>query len=724
MKRLRVPKTMAAFFLALCMTLALVPISAQAADETITIYHTNDIHGNVEQITGEDNSVQQLGLDRVAQLKKETKNVLLVDAGDFSQGHMFANMAHGKSVIEVMNAAGYDIAALGNHEFDFSIGELDENIGLAKFDVLSANISVKDKSLFPNLANMQPYVMKEVAGKKIVFFSLNTPELNGMVSPKKLKDAGISICTDISKQAKEIVATIQKDVPQADAIIAITHTGYVDETGKESSHQVAEIQGVTAVIDGHDHQLRLGNAAKNVKGTLVVSTGTAMSALGKLELTFEGNKAKVVSSNAFDEAAKLTADKETEAVVQKWNKTFDEIKNKVVFTSEVNLWGGNLDGYTMDGEETKASIARRGETNAGKLMNDARLWKAEAWLKENYDESIYKDFHLTADMPVVCVTGGGSIRGSAKAGDVTLEQLMGVFSFAFENAEDYYVLINPKILYDVIEHGCSIFSGQDTKSGMWEADGSIHGRFPLPGGFSYTYDINKAKSEEYDKDNLTMPKKIGERVQNITLADGTVLDRNDTKTPILLVSREYEVGGGDSHWMLGILNNAPNYGGYMNVPLVATTQENCGDIIIDYVNTVYNGVLPAENYPVRGTLITHVNDPYQSDHFEAKLTMMDGTTALKNTEFTLYVNGKAETVRSDASGLIKVTLQNGPNELRLMGQGIQYDSGSIYLDNYVGLHNAVVGNNPGEIDMLSSVQKDEVAEAVVETLIEDRLEAA
>lgn len=730
MKKTALQKRMLAFVLALLITLGVVPFSAKAADEKITIYHTNDIHGNVEHIVDEEGKeVKQLGLDRVAQLKKNTENALLVDAGDFSQGHMFANLAHGKSVIEVMNTAGYDVAALGNHEFDFSISELDENIGTADFDVLAANISVGDKTKerYANLAEMPLYSVKEVGGKTIAFFAVDTPELNGMVSPKKLKEAGIAIRTDISKVATEIVASIQKDFPNVDAIIAITHTGYVDGAGdgKESAEQVAMVKGVSAVIDGHDHQLRLGDTAKNVNGTLVVSTGTAMTALGKLELTFSGGSVKAVSSNAFDEAKDLEPDSKTAAVIESWNQKFDETKSKVVFSSEVNLWGGNLDGYTMNNEEIKASIARRGETNAGTLMNDARIWKAKEWLKDNYDDGLYADFKLSPDMPVVCVTGGGSVRGSAKAGEITLEQLMGVFSFAFENAEDRYVMITPKTLYDAVEHGCTIFSGQDAASGMLEADGSIHGRFPLPGGFSYEYDISQPKSEEYDKDNMKMPAKIGSRVRSITLADGRVLDREDTKMQILLVTGSYEIGGGDSYWMLGVLNDAANYGGYMNIPLVATPEGNCGDAVIDYVNTVFNGVLPAKNYPVRGELIKRVNDPYKLDSFEAKLTVTDNGSELKNSEFILYVNGESKAVKSDAKGLITVELQNGPNELRLIGTKTKYDSGSIYLDNYAGLHNAVFDNKPGELPLnISSISRVEVADATVERTIEDFEEAA
>lgn len=677
-----------------------------ADDVTVTIYHTNDIHGNVEHIVKESTQeTTQLGLDHVAALKTSTKNALLIDAGDYSQGNMYANLTTGESVIKLMNAAGYDLAALGNHEFDYTIEELDYNISISEFTVLSANIIVSEDmaETYPHLSSLPLYEIKEAGGKKIAFFSLNTPELSGLVNPKKLRESGISIRTDIVAQATEIVTLINSEVPDVDAIVAVTHTGFTEGAVNESSYEVAGVEGVDVVIDGHDHTMRLGDTAKNVNGTLVVSTGTAMKALGKLELNFTSSGLKIVSSNAFDAAKNLEPVKSASEVFEKWNSSISELKSQIVFTSEVNLWGGNVSGYTADGQVEDASIARRGQTNAADLMTDSRIWKAKNWLSDNFDDPNLAEYGITKDIPIVTILGGGSVRGSALAGDITLEDMMRVYSLSFRSG-DSYVLVNPKILYDAVEHGVNIFSGQDARSGMLAADGSIHGRFPQPGGFTYEYDITQPKSGEYDKTNLQVPETFGSRVLSITLDDGTVLDRNDTETLLFMVTSDYEIGGGDGYWMLGALNDAEDYGGYMYVPQIATVEGTRGEEVINYVRAEYGEILPAEDYPVSGhSRITRVNDPYKWETFTSELIVLnEDKSPAGNVEFTVYINSTAEEVVSDAVGRIFLELPNGPNEVRLISETAEFDSGTIYLDNYSGLHNAIVTNNPGEILPLGS----------------------
>ncbi len=690
--------------LSMLLTMALiigsVPVfTVSAAADTVTIYHTNDMHGGIEASFNEDtNEIEKPGLDYVAALHAANPNSLLVDAGDFSQGALFANMAHGLSVVEVMNAAGYDVAALGNHEFDYSVAELESNVGAAEFDVISANVTIDPSfaSQNPNLAAMPRYVVKEAGGRRIAFFSCDTPELNGMVNPATLNAGGVKVRTDISALAAEIVAEIKKDVPDVDAIIAVTHCGYAENSAGETSRDVAMVDGVDAVIDGHDHQLRLGDSAVDVKGTLVVSTGTGLTSLGCLTLDWSSGSLKITSSDAREQAMSMEPVAAVTAVIDRWNAEFDEIRNEVVFYSETNIWGGNIAGLAADGSDITASIARRGETNGGDLIGDARLWKAKNWLAENWSSDAYAELGLTADMPVVALSCGGGVRNSFRAGDVTLGGLMTAYSFSFEDAEDTYVLITPKVMYDMIEHGVNIFISQDPETGFLEADGSIHGRFPQAIGFTYSYDLTQPASGEYDKDKLTMPTVIGSRVQSITLDDGTVLDRNDNETGIMLVTGSYEIGGGDSYWMLGALNNAPDFGGYQFIPEIATPAGNSGDAVIDYVNEVYGGRLPASAYPLASGRIERVNDPYTGSGFTSTVTLTNGGAALADTALAAFVNGERTDVTTDADGVLTLELPNGPSEVRFVSADGSYDTGSYYLDNYCGLVNVVADNAPGE----------------------------
>ncbi|MBQ8994609.1 MAG: 5'-nucleotidase C-terminal domain-containing protein [Oscillospiraceae bacterium] len=687
------------FSIILMITLLVIamPTVVFADTDVVTVYHTNDVHGWVESSYDEDGNLTKLGLEHVAAVHKANPDSILVDAGDFSQGALFANLAHGLSVYEAMNAAGYDVAALGNHEFDWGVAEFEENAKVLEFPVISANIKIEagKENISPILAAMPDYVVKEVNGHKIVFFALDTSQLNGMCSPSTLAAGGIVTRTDLTNVAEEVVAKIKAEVPDYGAIIALTHCGYAENAATETSWDVAQVDGIDVVIDAHDHENRLGDLAKNVNGTLVVSTGTQIQHIGALELTFDGDKlAGIRSYDAGPEAAELEPDAETLSVIQDWTSKFDEIKNQVVFKSEINFWGGNLNGFDANNEPVTASIARRGYTNAGALISDSRIWAAKRWLDEYHDM-----YDIDPNTPIVGIFGGGSVRGSFRAGDVTLGGLMSCYSFSFEDAKDTLVMITPKVLYDAIEHGVNIFQSQDPETGMLTADGSIHGRFPQAGGFSYVYDITQPASSEYDKDNLKMPDTIGTRVLSITLEDGTLLDRNDNETKLILVTGSYEIGGGDSYWMMGVLNDSPNYGGYQYIEEIASPEGNAGDVLVEYVNEVYGGVVPADKYPLMSDRIVRVNDVYTGTSFNSTVTVTtNGEDAIANTAVTVYVDGEPSDFTTDGEGKFTIEgLANGAHEIRILGD--RYDSGSIYLDNYCGLVNPVASSNPGEIPL-------------------------
>ncbi len=115
---------------ALTLTLSSVPFNvfANTVDTVITIYHTNDMHGNVKDLAN------------VKTLKDATKNSLLLDAGDCTQGSALATYTKGEAIVEVMNATSYDAIALGNHEFDFGSQKAIDNMKKAKFSPLAANV--------------------------------------------------------------------------------------------------------------------------------------------------------------------------------------------------------------------------------------------------------------------------------------------------------------------------------------------------------------------------------------------------------------------------------------------------------------------------------------------------------------------------------------------------------------------------------------------------------
>ena len=161
--------TLAAAITILCAG-AVSCVSNSPKETKLVILHTNDVHGYVET------SDKCLGMEAVAQLKKDYEqqgyDVLLLDAGDMLQGNAFASYSQGESVVSVMNAAGYDAAALGNHDFDYGSDVLEKRMSEMDFPVLAANITV-DATGKPFAEGNAVFTLSD--GTKVGVFGLDTP---------------------------------------------------------------------------------------------------------------------------------------------------------------------------------------------------------------------------------------------------------------------------------------------------------------------------------------------------------------------------------------------------------------------------------------------------------------------------------------------------------------------------------------------------------------------
>lgn len=174
----------------------------------VTIYHTNDTHGYLE---GDGESV--IGLPLVAGLKNTDENAILVDAGDATQGLPLASLTKGNDVIELMNLADYDLMVPGNHEFDFGTEAFLENVDLAEFPVISANI-YRDGSLL--LAGTQEgnegcHTVIERDGVKIGFFGLTTVHTASATNPEGLD--GVEFTNEIGALSTTLWAGTIGQVP-------------------------------------------------------------------------------------------------------------------------------------------------------------------------------------------------------------------------------------------------------------------------------------------------------------------------------------------------------------------------------------------------------------------------------------------------------------------------------------------------------------------------------
>lgn len=205
------------------------------------IVHSNDVHGAID------------GYAYVAWLadvfRQNGAEVIIADAGDFSQGDIYVSTNKGHAAIELMNAAGYNVVTLGNHEFDFGYEQLKANLADAKFQTICADVYLNDELILP------PSVMFETkAGVKIGFFGMETPETATKVNPGIIEGIRFATFEKLNEAAQTAVDDLKAQ--GADLVIGLWHLGIDDESasnGYRSIDVLKKTAGVDFVIDGHSH---------------------------------------------------------------------------------------------------------------------------------------------------------------------------------------------------------------------------------------------------------------------------------------------------------------------------------------------------------------------------------------------------------------------------------------------------------------------------------------
>lgn len=345
----------ASLFVLLSSFAYIVPVNANNIDNEVIIYHTNDTHGYLEG-----NGTSIIGIDTLAGLKAATPNSILVDAGDATQGLPLASLTKGADVIKLMNLAGYDVMAAGNHEFDYGTEQFLANVSLANFPILAANIYQNGGCLLANKqeGNDGCHTIIERNGKKIGFFGLTTVDTATSTNPAGIQD--LEFKDEIETAKKEID---ELEAENVDAIIAICHLGDGDVTCNSEDLALAmndEYQDkIDVIIDGHSHTTE----NKEVNDITIVQTGTGMTNVGKLTLNFD--QQDVMVNEELLNASNLKDIQPKAEVTNKLQEIQNEqaaILNEVIGNSETTLWAGQIG---------VVAIARLVETNYGDFAADA-----------------------------------------------------------------------------------------------------------------------------------------------------------------------------------------------------------------------------------------------------------------------------------------------------------------------------------------------------------------
>lgn len=256
----------------------------QAVEKEIVFIHTNDTHSQIEATPKNASKNADMGgvLRRKAfidSVRVAEKNAILVDAGDYVQGTPYFNFFKGKAEIDLMNRMGYEVATLGNHEFDNGVDALAQMLAPAKFDIVSANYDAGNTPLGKLL---KPYVIKEIDGIKVGIIGL-TVDPKGLIDSKNCK--GI-IYNDPIKIANELAAKLKKS--GIDLVVVLSHLGL--ETTPGDKELAAASKDIDIIIGGHSHTL-LPEAIKikNLSGKdiLIGQTGKSGLNIGLIKIKLE-----------------------------------------------------------------------------------------------------------------------------------------------------------------------------------------------------------------------------------------------------------------------------------------------------------------------------------------------------------------------------------------------------------------------------------------------------
>ena len=455
---------------------------------TTVILHTNDVHGKID------------GYAKLAALRdrfrQQGAEVILVDAGDFLQGDPYVNSDKGQSAIAMMNAVGYDLAVVGNHEFDYGVIRLEECLAMGTFQLLCANVLRNGETL------LEPRcVYTTESGLRLGFFGLNTPETQTKANPKLTK--GLTFLADetMARCAGEQVEALRQE--GADLVIALTHLGVSGEAApwNRSLDISRNVEGIDFFLDGHSHTVM----TEGEDGEPIQSTGTRFQYIGAVVID---NATAQIKDHFLIPTEELPADPAVEAAAREIMDRVNQEMNQPMAYSEVELDGSR-------------ELNRTRETNSGDLYADALRW----CVLNSIESLEVEPDHL------IGLINGGAIRETIHVGEVTKKDVQTVHPFGDEICVTY---VTGGQLLEILE--ASTFSTPDMVGG-----------YPQTSGIRFTIDLTKEydRGELYPNSTYYAPRSIN-RV-SIQSVNGRPFSVEDTYA---LAVGDFLLEGGDTYALL------------------------------------------------------------------------------------------------------------------------------------------------------------------------------
>ena len=407
----------------------------------VTILYTNDVHTYI------DKQSPKLTYAAIADLKQSYQNagkdVLLVDAGDHVQGTAYGSMDEGASIIKLMNAAGYDVATPGNHEFDYGMDRAKAIMKEADFPYLSCNW-VDLRTTLRVLPSVKVFVR---GGRRIAFVGVTTPETFTKSTPAYFMDkAQRKYIYDIQggEDGKKLYDAVQKAIDKAkllaDVVIGLGHLGVDPSSSPWTSEEViAHTSGFDAFIDGHSHTVMENKQVQDASGKAVTltQTGSYFANVGEMTIAADGTiTTKLIPTHEGMDAG-------IAAMQTGWVNTVDDMLGEEIAVGDSKF-------YINDPATGKRRI-RSGETNLGDFVADG----------------IYTYFNEVEQLDCdIAMMNGGGIRTDVDAGPWSFKTCKTVSPFGNVAC---LMSVTGQQIQDALEFGAR-FVGSDGK----ENGGFLH----------------------------------------------------------------------------------------------------------------------------------------------------------------------------------------------------------------------------------------------------------
>ena len=448
----------------------------------VTILYTNDVHTYI------DKQSPKLTYAAIADLKQSYQNagkeVLLVDAGDHVQGTAYGSMDEGASIIKLMNAAGYDVATPGNHEFDYGMDRAKAIMKEADFPYLSCNW-VDLRTTLRVLPSVKVFVR---GGRRIAFVGVTTPETFTKSTPAYFMDkAQRKYIYDIQggEDGKKLYDAVQKAIDKAkllaDVVIGLGHLGVDPSSSPWTSEEViAHTSGFDAFIDGHSHTVMENKQVQDASGKAVTltQTGSYFANVGEMTIAADGTiTTKLIPTHEGMDAG-------IAAMQTSWVNTVDDMLGEKIAV-------GDSDFYVSDPATGKRRI-RSAETNLGDFVADG------IYAYFNEVEKLHCD---------LAIMNGGGIRADVPAGDWTFKTCKQVSPFGNVAC---LMSVTGKQIQDALEFAAR-FAGEDGKE---------NGGFLQVAGATYEIHTDIPNTVQTDEKNVWIGSATGTpRVQNVKIYD-------------------------------------------------------------------------------------------------------------------------------------------------------------------------------------------------------------